>query len=443
MINTLQQAMANILFNKLMESFDDLEGLSAVQTSNEYRILMELDKLLGQAEIPTDTPVCVDYDMVVDAWNTLQSEVQALSERNKALMETLIERYKLNVPDHFLLFGSLINHDTRIIQKLDEGSREAFKKYVSEGNRIIRDFRIALLTYHAADLVDAFLDNSHIVDQTNIDYHPVDLNGEIICLDQNAVSRIVDHPQCMRLCLEGQASNKISLVYSAYLVEDSVNMNPLFLKDFLDNLSKLTMNRMIGFIDHEPRFVSEDIYRTVNRVTKYSGLTKKFEKHRFIKVIQHYHDHPELRKGKELYNELVKGLVYFFRRDSKVDIPGFDQIARKFIDRKLVIEFIQTGSIRDTTLQEKCKFIEDILELFDFINFETEVVKLANAGKIYSSYRDNKHLEHACIADYFVTDDKRLKARGNLIYSLISVRTKVIDFKEFLEHLSTLPSARR
>ncbi|PRX19157.1 hypothetical protein B0G75_13920 [Paraburkholderia sp. BL18I3N2] len=438
MINTLQQAIANILFNKLMGYFDDLEGLSAVQNSKEYWILTELSKLLDQAEIPENIPTCVDYDIVIGAWNTLQSEVKALSARNGALLNMLTERFKLNTSDLFLLFGSLINHDTKIIQELDDEKRKAFKEYISEGNKIIREFKTTLLRYQTADLADNFFDESHIIDQKNIDYQSIDLNGTVIYLDQNAVARIKEDAQCTRQCLAGQASNQMAFVYSAYLVEDSINMNPLFLTDFISFLSLLTSNRMIAFIDREPRFVTEEIYQTVNRATKYSRLTKTFEKHRFTEVIQHYHDYPELRKGKQLYNELIKGPADFFRRVSKADIAGFDHVTRKFAGRQLLHDFIQTGSIRATFPQEKGELIEDLLDLLDFVNFETESVKLTNAGKICSSYRDNKHLTHACIADYFITDDKRLRARGNLIYSLIGVRTKFMDFKEFREHLPVL-----
>ena len=42
MNDVIQQAMANILFNKLMECFDDLECLSGIQTTKEFRIVDEL-----------------------------------------------------------------------------------------------------------------------------------------------------------------------------------------------------------------------------------------------------------------------------------------------------------------------------------------------------------------------------------------------------------------
>lgn len=442
MIETIQQAMANILFNKLMENFDDLEGLSKVQNSNEYRILTQLDRLLDQVDTDGEISNCADYDAVLGAWNSLQCEVKALSERYENLMSMLNERFKLNVPDPFLLFGSLIKHDTRIIHELDEEEGKQFRDYTTKGNNIIRKFKTSLLTYQAADLAERFFKESNIIDQNNISYRTISPKGATFYLDQNAVARIKEDNQCTQQCLAAQADNRAAFVYSAYLVEDSINMNPLFLTDFIKFLSLLTNSQMIALIDSEPRFVTEEIHRTLSRANKYSIITKYYEKHRFIKAIQHYHDHPELRRGKHLYNEMVKGPADFFRRASKTDIAGFDLVRSTFSNRQLLHHFIQTGDIRTTSPQEKGELIEDLLDLFDFVSFETESVKLTNAAKICSSYRDNRHLTHACIADYFITDDKKLRARGNVIYSLIGVSTRFMDFKEFRGHLSTLLDAR-
>lgn len=440
MTNTLQQAMANILFNKLMMSFDDLENLSAVQSSNEYRIVVELSKKLEQEEISSDTTSCVDYELVINAWNTLYEGIQALSKDYKALLEKLLDLYNLRIKDPFQLFGSLIKHDTKVINKLGEGDRKIFKEYVIHGNKIIRDFRVSLLTYHSSELVDRFLDDIDIINKENIHYKSIELNGTSIYLDQNAVSFIVDHPQCMRQCLAGQENNDIAFVYSSYLIEDSINMNPLFLEEFLDNLLKITKNQMVATMDDGICFATESIRQTIDRVKKYSKLTKKFETHRFIKVIQHYHDYPELRKGKVLYNELGKDPIKFFLKETKSDIPGYELVEKAFRGNELITNFIKTGKIRETSQQEKSQFIGDMLELFDFINFETEAVKLTNAQKIYSSYRDNEHLVHASITDYLVTDDKRLKIRGNIIYPLIGAKTKVINSKEFSDLLPRLLS---
>lgn len=80
MINTIQQAMANILFNKLMECFDDLEFLSGIQTTKEFRILDELKEKLDELLTSSSISSCVDYELVINTWNTLYKDVTTLND---------------------------------------------------------------------------------------------------------------------------------------------------------------------------------------------------------------------------------------------------------------------------------------------------------------------------------------------------------------------------
>lgn len=440
MNDVIQQAMANILFNKLMECFDDLECLSGIQTTKEFRIVDELAEKLEQLLKFSNRSPCVDYELVINIWNTLYNDVVKLNDDYNLLILKLVDIYKLRMGDSFQIFGSLIKHDTKVMQKLDGEDFRKFKEYVCKGNEIVRDFRVSLLNYYSSDLTDRFLNNCHVINDNNINYTSIEIKGTSIYLDQNAVSYIANHGKCMEQCLQAKKNNVISFVYSSYLVEDSINMNPLFLEEYLDNLLKITNHQMVGVMENGLCFVTEPISQTIERVKKYSKLTKTFETHRFVKVIEHYHNYPELRKGREFYNEICKDPIKFFNDDGKINIPGFELIERNFGNNQLIADLINSGKVRETTLQEKNKLIEDILNLFDFINFETESVRLDNAKKIYSSYRDNSHLIHACITDYFVTDDAKLKKRGNIIYSLIGSNTKVISSKEFSQLLPKLLS---
>ena len=58
MNDVIQQAMANILFNKLMECFDDLECLSGIQTTkegaNKQVISSQADSLIKISRIWAD-----------------------------------------------------------------------------------------------------------------------------------------------------------------------------------------------------------------------------------------------------------------------------------------------------------------------------------------------------------------------------------------------------
>jgi preprotein translocase subunit Sss1 len=170
----------------------------------------------------------------------------------------------------------------------------------------------------------------------------------------------------------------------------------------------------------------------------YSKATKAYEEHRFVKTIQHFIEYPNLRKGTKLNNAVTKHFVEFFRKPDKKEYPGFDEIESKFADKPLIAELIETAKVEKIDADRKVEFIEDMIELFDFINFQTETVNYSNAQKIASSHRDNRHLAHACIADIFVTDDDRLKIRAEVLYSIMGVATEVMDFKSFSKEIPTL-----
>ncbi|MEF4965834.1 hypothetical protein U9336_08050 [Escherichia coli] len=80
MNDVIQQAMANILFNKLMECFDDLECLSGIQTTKEFRIVDELAEKLEQLLKFSNRSPCVDYELVINIWNTLYNDVVKLND---------------------------------------------------------------------------------------------------------------------------------------------------------------------------------------------------------------------------------------------------------------------------------------------------------------------------------------------------------------------------
>jgi hypothetical protein len=83
---------------------------------------------------------------------------------------------------------------------------------------------------------------------------------------------------------------------------------------------------------------------------------------------------------------------------------------------------------------DKRSIIDKLSKLLNLLNFGTENLSFANKNKIYSSFRDQQHLEHAYICDFFITNDKNLKKRGELIYSITDIQTKFISVESFHEN---------
>jgi len=437
MLRTLQDAMANILFTKLIDCFDDLEKLSAIQTSNEFKILTKMQTILDEIKHIEGESDSIDLYLVTSAWNQIKESTSAINKEYSSLLELIKKQFKITTPDDFLLLGTLINHEKYIIQQLNEDHRAQYAEYIKKANDITLNYRLQILNYNTADLQSRFFNDSNLINQKDIEYKKTSPENTIIYLDMNAAASILKNKKQKTYCLNGLKNKRISLVYSSYLVEDAINMNPIYLNEFLEGLSEITNNNMIGLIDGTPCHITEDIHSTVQRVKKYSNPTKTFERTRFIDVIRHYHEHPELRKGKKLNNAVSEDIIGFFALSSKAEFPGFAHIVRQFCDNHLLTDFISNGAISKIENAEMNDTIFKLTELFDLVNYETETVSFVNAGKIYSSYRDSKHLEHAYTSDYFVTDDIKLRARGKIIYSITGSRTKIINTKELFALMPT------
>lgn len=166
----------------------------------------------------------------------------------------------------------------------------------------------------------------------------------------------------------------------------------------------------------------------------YSNLTKLYESKIINNAIQRFHLYPELRKGRELSKNISNDVIGFFKNEKKKDVTGFDRIASHFHGAS-INDFIHSGNI--DRVDDYRSAIEELCDLFDYVNFETEHIKFSNMSKIASSYRDRQHLEHAYICDYFVSDDIRLKNRARAIFDILGIGTKVIGINELKNNLKS------
>ncbi|MBX8571564.1 hypothetical protein K5D36_17965 [Pseudomonas cichorii] len=438
LISTLELSASNILYNCLMRNFDDIEKLTSIQSTKEFQLLVQLNEALSKTPRPHLTKTSYDWEILVGAWNALHNISETLDHNHKDILHEISKLFGVNTPSALMLIGSLVSHDVRIIGKLSIDKRQECQDLVRKANIAIRDFRLTLLQYGSAEATDRFFGMSHDIDKRDVEFQKIDVKGLVVYLDTNAVSNLLKKKAGRAMCLEKQKKGLVSFVYSSYLVADAVNMNPFFLKDYIDELLALTQGQMIGTIDNIPCFVKEDITRTLARTGKQKSAAKEFEKQKFIKVIEHYHERPDFRRGKAISSALAESGAAFFSNNDNKTLAEHEQLRRSFQSRKYATEFIESGRVQTLEPHEIRGAIHELLEVLDFCNYETESVNFSNFKKIASSYRDNEHIGHARIADYFVTDDEKLKARGNLIYPIVGSRTQVIGVKDFLDKLPTL-----
>ncbi|MBH1919753.1 hypothetical protein [Serratia surfactantfaciens] len=412
----LGETIARILYNLLKQRFDDIESIAKIKETQDFKLLISLDALYKRTEGEDN----VDYDLVVGAYNKINHYVGKLNKENCELISHILKIYNTEMKDDFLISGTLYNHEKKISFKLSSPWINKYRNYISALDSIICDFRMALLNYENADCQDVFFDSQHIIQERNINFEKSAMDKKSIYLDTNTIQILANE---LRL----EKRSDYSFVYSSYLVVDVLNSNPLFLNSFFSDLFSLTNGVMVGYMNEGLCYVTEKIEHTVARAQKYFELTKIFESTIALEFIKNFHTYPELRKGRELSNALSCDVIGFFKGNKKETVSGFNHVKNKFLGTS-ICEFIISGRI--DFIENYRAVIGDLISLFDFVNFETEHLKLSNVNKISSSYRDREHLEHGYICDYFVTEDRRLKNRAEIIYGILGVKTKVIGIND-------------
>lgn len=420
MDDILEKAIAKILFNKLMYCFDNIEMLTQVQSSNDFKIIKELEsKLNDDRKIQN-----IDYQLVSDAWNYIYDSIKKLNKENLDLIEYVSDEFKVNIRDDFFISGTLYDFEKFFIKKFNSSWNETYKEYLSQLDDIICEFRLKLLQYENSYNQDKFFDDISKINKMDIKYKKTSPICNSVYLDNNAIQVFSNDERLRRIAKKID----INFVYSSYTIEDAANSNPVFIKPFIKDLLSISDGNMVGYMDEGLCFVKENITDTLNRVNKYSKMTKLFEKTNLNDCIKHYHLYPELRKGKEINNKLSSDFIEFFKSENKENILGFKLVKSNF-ENTVISEFVENGHIGK--INDVREVIDKFNELLDFVNFETENINFSNLKKIASSYRDRQHMEHAYLCDYFVTDDARLNKRAKLIYKIIGVKTKVININEF------------
>lgn len=421
-MSVIKDAIENILFNLILNNIDDIENLSSIQTTKEFFIIEQLQKI--------DNKEDTDYDMVVETWVIFVHKTKEINKEYKILIDKIKKEFSFTSPDNFLIVGTMVKHEKYIKKNLDTKYKKLYEEYLEKLNKIILDFKVQFLRYYEADLTDTFLGSSNIINRKNINYQNIEIKTPTVYLDQNTIEKIMNDKRMKFRFLGLKNSNKCTFVYSPHLIEDAINMNPLFLKRYIDFLKVLTDCKMVDVFNIENPYVYEDIIDTYYRVEKYKDLRETYEKVFFIRALKNYYSFPELRKNEEFNRKISSSIVDFFKSKEILNYSIYSNLQFQF-GYKNIMSFIDEGEINEINSENIVTYIEELIELFDFINFETEKVNFSNIKKIFSRHRDNQHIIYAHKCDYILTNDRFLKNRSEVIFSLLGSNTKVMTEKEF------------
>ncbi|WP_421239110.1 hypothetical protein [Aeromonas enteropelogenes] len=414
------ELIEHFLFEKIMESLGDLERLSNLCTSREFYFVTEIEReyQLDQRDF--------ELSSLIEIWNELYSSIKKLNNKEIDFISYFSSKFNIQFKDSFLLFGTILKHQNYIRKELDQADIVRFNKYCDSLAKHVSHFRMNFIHYALAKEQESFFNKSDIISKGNIKFTKSGKIDNSIYADQNVFSKLIDNDSKISYIKR----NGINLVYSSYTIEDSLNKNPIFMPEYLEKISNLTNGNMVGYMDDGLNYVNESIFDTYSRTSSYRNLTKNYENTVFLNKYKDYFLYENLRKNSEISNIIYRDVTGFFSNEKKLQFKGYFDIVSRFSQYEDIDTFVKTGklpeviNVRDT--------INNLNELLDFINYETESLSFNNKAKIYSSFRDGQHLQHAYICDYFATDDKKLASRAKLIFGLVGVNTKVISMNEMM-----------
>lgn len=423
----IQDAIANILFNKLMEYFHDIENVGlAIRSSKEFEIIMQLEGI-----ITSNIEESIDHKQIIKIWNDLYFSIKQVNEEYETFIEIILKRFDIFNNDYFMIIGSLEKYENYIESFLSCEEKNIYSEYLKNIREIILNFKKDLLHYYKEELFNNFFNNRDIINSVNIKYsEPYKINEKTVYLDQNVISNILKEKKKKELFLEISKSKEFSFVYSPYLIEDAINMNLFFFKEYKEFLIELTNCKMVVLEGQKTNFVKEEFKDTYTRVEKYSYLRNTYEKARYMDILINYYTYPRLRKGSVINKQLSKNIISFFKDNKEID--RFELTGHKIYSHHIT-HFLKKGELNLTSEDDTVEIIYELLELFDFINYKTENINISNLKKIYSSYRDNSHIVYAYECDYFLTNDDKLSHRANTVYELINAKTKVLKLEDFIK----------
>lgn len=310
-------------------------------------------------------------------------------------------------------------------------------KYLDEAGAIIDSLSLDYDLHRITDLHDVILNNKSVAEINPVRYIKVELaeNSKKIYIDQNFVAKF-SLDKVRRQVQNAKINSQFCFLFSPYVVEDGIKMNPVYLEEYLKDVQSITDGIFFAFHRDILTTVYEEISELVERVLRWEAVTRAAEELKVVNANFCFTGYPLLRRRQKEICELNKDPSNFFK---KVKDGNYEAKFTRLVNALFIkhatgfgVEDLAAGSIvveSDLNCSQK---IESICGLLDKLNFCTD----DRDKEIRSSYQDTQHLMHAWKADYFVTDDNNLRKRGAYVYSLLGIKTIFLSSADLMGIIS-------
>lgn len=420
---------------------------STIVKTDEWSLARHLDSQIQNRSVCERACLgCVEFSKISGMFQNLTHGVVAANKEHKALIDNLCDTFGIEENDPIALALDLTAAPEYVKSSIPNG-------YVSEYNEysiLISDtFRKLALDYYlheqdkysAAVLRHANLENEQSISYTPLEAEP---HQELFYLDQNIISKCTEDKNLKTQVINFREKSDCKLLYSPYTIEDGIKMSRIRLAEYFNAIKEITNLSMLVMTRGNVTLVTEDMKITSGRVILWRDATRAAENLKVSKMHYNYWGYPHYSRNSRVSKAANKDIrafldsfrPYFYTESVDIDFDDYEsdlaiyhRLNSATIGKPFSFDELITRSLSFNTEAECVELIESLCELLDLINYKTE--PLTDPAKIRSSLQDVEHLKCAWKADYFVTEDSRLRARGEFIYSLLKLKTIFIDLAEF------------
>ncbi|KGA43406.1 hypothetical protein L2164_13340 [Pectobacterium brasiliense] len=448
----IKHSLSFVVESVVKRLIEDVNEYSYLLTTEDWRLLMSLDKSVGERQICQKQCLgCLECARMVAMLSSFINGILSANREAETLVTELCSIFGIpDDSDPIVLALDLVVSPDYVKSKIPEKTMPAYEAYVGKIKGEVISLALDHFQHEQAKCNDTILAYANLEQKQIIAYEPIEIpvEKEVFYVDQNVVSKYGDDQNFSRQIENFKSKVDCKFVYSPYVIEDGVKMSRVRLTEYFEAIKALTDNTMLVRSESGVMLAREDIKVTFDRVLLWRNATRAAEDLKVQKMHFNHWGYSHYSRGSKLSGRANKNIdefldslrPYLDDNDCDFDFNDYEsdhalcqRLSAATIEKSFSLEELVDKSIKYEDDAECMRHIEHLCDFLDLINYQTE--PLSELSKIRSSLQDTEHLKHAWKADYFVTDDKRLRIRGAFIYSVLGLSTKFISSKELKERV--------
>lgn len=443
----IKHSLSFVINRMVKRMIEDINEYPHLITTQDWQLLESLDQAVEDRQICRNQCLgCLEFFRMIRMLSKFLNGVLKEYKKSEPLVTELRRIFSIHDELHPIALAlDLANSDDYVRSKLPAILVQPYEEYVRSIKGEISILAMDYFHHEQAKCHDIILAYAILEEEQAISYTPIDINEyeDIIYIDQNFASEYESNKNFQQQIENFKKMANCKFVYSPYLIEDGIKMSRVRLHEYLESVEKLTGNTMFVRSKKDLIIANESIQITRERVDLWRNATRAAEDLKLNEMNYNYWAYPHYSIKSDLPKQVNANVSEFleslrpYLSKSKFDVDSATDKSKTEIARSLSAATIGKSFSLQDLIDRSIKYendiqcmacIENLCQFLDLINYKTE--SLSKIKKVRSSLQDTEHLKHAWKADYFVTNDIRLRARGEFIYSSLRLKTKFISIED-------------